>query len=362
MESEGGGDDGRLIPTTIDAIFGKGWTRASEEDDMDRFKHLVATGVVGSLLIAGLSGVVVAQDEAAQCAAPKANIAVVTHGEATSTFWTVVQKGVEQAEKDLCVDVTYTGLETFDTIRMAQNIDGAVATAPDGLVVSIPDPDALGASIRAAVDAGIPVVSMNSGAGVWHELGIRTHVGSDESVAGLAGGQRLGALGATNVICINDEVGNIALDQRCDGFAKGLAETGGSLTVLPAATGDPIGLQNAVAAALQADPSIDGLVAQGPDTAAPALKALKEANALPQVKMATFDLGPDTLKSIQDGDILFAIDQQQFLQGYLPIVFLMLNKEYQLMPGGGQPVLSGPNFVTKDNAAEVMTLSEQGIR
>jgi simple sugar transport system substrate-binding protein len=333
------------------------------EDEMHRIRRFAVASALGALLVTALPGAgVVAQDNTAPCTSPKAKIAMVTHGEATSTFWTVVQAGAEQAAKDLCVDVAYTGLETYDTIRMAQNIDAAVATKPDGLVVSIPDPDALGDSIKAAVAAGIPVVSMNSGADVWQSLGIKTHVGSDESVAGLQGGQRLGALGATNVLCINDEVGNIALDQRCTGFADGLKDTGGKLTVLPAATGDPIGLQNAIAAALQADPTVDGIVAQGPDTAGPALKALKDADALSHVKLVTFDLGPDTLNAILAGDIQFAIDQQQYLQGYLPIVFLMLNKEYLLMPGGGQPILSGPNFVTKDNAAQVLSLSEQGIR
>ena len=289
-------------------------------------------------------------------------IAVVTHGQATSNFWAVVQNGVKQAQKDLCINVEYSSPETFDVVRMGELIDAAVAKKPDGLVVSIPDADALGSHIKKAVDAGIPVVSMNSGSDVFQKFGVLTHVGSDEGVAGLAGGRRLGGLGVKNAICVNDEVGNTALDTRCAGFTKGLADTGATMKVLAAPTGDPIGVQNAVAAALQADSTIDGVVTMGPDGAVPTLKAIKAANRLPQVKMATFDLGPDTLQAVQSGDIQFAIDQQQYLQGYLPVLLLMLYKQYLLMPGGGQAILSGPNFVTKDTAATVLSLAQNGIR
>jgi simple sugar transport system substrate-binding protein len=289
-------------------------------------------------------------------------IAVVTHGQATSNFWAVVQNGVRQAQKDLCITVEYSSPETFDMVRMGELIDAAVAKKPDGLVVSLPDASALGPHIKKAVDAGIPVVSMNSGSDVFQKFGILTHVGSDEAVAGMAGGRRLGTLGVKNAICVNDEVGNAALDTRCEGFTKGLAESGAKMKVLAAPTGDPVGVQNAVAAALQADSSIDGVVTMGPDGAVPTLKAIKAADRLSTVKMATFDLGPDTLTAVQNGEIQFAIDQQQFLQGYLPVLLLMLYKQYLLMPGGGQPILSGPNFVTKDTAATVLNLSKNGIR
>jgi simple sugar transport system substrate-binding protein len=289
-------------------------------------------------------------------------IAFVTHGQNTSRFWTVVENGVRAGEAQMGVTVDYSSPDTFDMVRMAELIDAAVATNPDGLVISIPDADALRGSIEAAVAAGIPVISMNSGSDVFQDLGILTHVGSDEAVAGLAAGRRMGELGVTNAICVNDEVGNAALDIRCDSTAEGLAESGGKMEMLAAPTGDPTGVQNAVAARLQADPTIDGVITMGPDGATPTLAAIKEANMLPQVKMATFDLGADTLNALKAGEMQFAIDQQQFLQGYLPIVFLTLYNQYLLMPGGGQPVLSGPNFVTAETADAVLSLSEQGIR
>ena len=113
--------------------------------------------------------------------------------------------------------------------RGSSLIDAAVATSPDGLVVSIPDADALSASITAAIEAGIPVISMNSGSDVAAELGILTHVGQTEYEAGFGGGQRMAEAGVTNAICVNQEVGNAALDLRCQGFTDALAETGGTV-------------------------------------------------------------------------------------------------------------------------------------
>src|SRR5215213_11387590 len=150
---------------------------------------------------------------------------VVSHGQASDPFWSVVQNGVNQAAEDMGVRVEYTAPDTFDMVEMSQLIDAAVATEPDGLVVSIPDPDALQESIQGAVDAGIPVVSMNSGVDVYEELGLLTHVGQTEFEAGVGAGERMAQEGITNALCINQGVGNAALDQRCDGFEQGLGGT-----------------------------------------------------------------------------------------------------------------------------------------
>jgi simple sugar transport system substrate-binding protein len=319
--------------------------------------------VVAAVAVVASTVVMTGAPVAAQGDHSDVRIAVVVHGNDTSRFWSVVENGVRAAEADLGATVDYYNLgATYDLVKMAQLIDAAVASQPDGLAVSIPDIDGLRSSIEAAVAAGIPVVSLNSGSDVFQELGIRTHVGSDERVAGLATGRRLGELGVTNAICVNDEVGNVALDIRCDSAAEGLAESGGKMEEIPAPNADPIGIQNAVAARLQADPTIDGLLTMGPDGANPSLLAIKDADMLDQIQMATFDLGADTLNALIAGEMVFAVDQQQFLQGYLPVVFLTLNTEYLLMPGGGQAILSGPNFVTAETAGDVLSLAEQQIR
>ncbi len=289
-------------------------------------------------------------------------IVVVSHGQASDPFWSVVSNGVAQAGEDMGVTVEYQAPQTYDMVAMSQLIDAAVATDPDGLVVSIPDADALGDSIRDAVAAGIPVISMNSGSDVAKELGILTHVGQTEYEAGFGGGERMGAAGVTKAICINQEVGNVALDLRCQGFSDALAEaTGGTVEILAVDLADPIDAQQRVTAALTANPDIDGVLALGPTGAAPALAALQEEGLLGDIKFATFDLAPEVLEAIRDGDMMFAIDQQQYLQGYLPIVLLtLLNTNLNTI--ANDVVMTGPGFVVQDTAAQVIDLSAAGTR
>jgi simple sugar transport system substrate-binding protein len=285
-------------------------------------------------------------------------IVVVTHGQASDPFWSVVANGVNQAEEDLGITVEYNAPETFDMPAMAQLIDTAVASEPDGLVVSIPDADALGPSIEAAVEAGIPVVSINSGSDVYADLGILTHVGQTEFEAGVGAGERMAEAGVTNTICVNQEVGNVALDLRCEGFAEGLGDVPSEVVAVD--LNDPAGAQAAIEAALSGDESIDGILTLGPTGADPALEAVSAAGR--DIQLATFDLSENVLTALDEGNMLFAIDQQQYLQGYLGVLIVTQYAEYGLLPGGGAPVLTGPGFVTQENAAQVIELSAEGIR
>jgi simple sugar transport system substrate-binding protein len=289
-------------------------------------------------------------------------IEVVSHGQASDPFWSVVVNGVEQAASDTGAEVNYQAPSTFDMVEMSQLIDAAVATEPDGLVVSVPDADALSDSIQSAVDAGIPVITMNSGSDVFEDLGALTHVGQDELIAGTAAGERMAEEGVTNALCINQEVGNAGLDARCEGFTNAIEDAGGSVEVLAVDLNDPTDAQQRVEAAISSNQDVNGILALGPTGSTPTLAALQESGRLGDITLATFDLSPEVLEAIDAGDMLFAIDQQQYLQGYLPIVFLSLYNQFLLVPGGGQPVLTGPGFVTQETAAEVLDLSEQGIR
>ncbi len=286
---------------------------------------------------------------------------VVSHGQSSDPFWSVAANGVNAAADDMGVEVQYQAPGTFDMVEMSQIIDAAVASQPDGLVVTIPDAAALGPSIEAAVAAGIPVISMNSGSDVFADLGVLVHVGQTEYEAGLIAGQRMAAEGVTEALCVNQEVGNAALDLRCGGFTDGL---GGTVTVVPVDLADPTGAQQAVAGALQSNAGVNGILTLGPTGAAPALAALEEAGMLGTMKIATFDLGPDVLQAIVDGNMLFAIDQAQYLQGYLPIVLLTQYLETGALPLGSvdRVILTGPQIVTADTAADVIAASEAGLR
>jgi len=307
---------------------------------------LMRAAVVAAMV--GVAGSAVAQDM---------RFVVVSHGQASDPFWSVVKNGVDQAAEDLGVTVEYRSPDGFNMVQMAQIIDAAVASQPDGLVVSIPDAEALGDSIRNAVASGILVVSMDTGSDVAEELGVSVHVGQTEYEAGLGGGKRMKEAGVSKAICVNQEVGNVALDLRCEGFTDGLE--GIPVEVLSVSI-DPTEVSNAVQAYLTANSDTDGILTLGPTAAEPTLAALEEVEMLDQVKFGTFDLSPGVLEAIDAGKMLFAIDQQQFLQGYLPIQLLRLHALYGLMPAG--VVMTGPGFVTQENAAQVIELSAKGIR
>ncbi len=281
--------------------------------------------------------------------------AVVTHGAAGDAFWSVVKAGAEQAGKDEGVKVTYQS--DGDPQSQSQLIDAAVSQKVNGLVVSMANPDALKAAIQKAVQAGIPVVTINSGQDKSAEFGALEHVGQSEGIAGQGAGSKLKEAGVTHLVCVVHEAGNVGLDERCRGASLGL---GSRVDRLQVDGNDLQSAQATIKAKLQADKTINGVLALNPGVGAVTVDAVSEAGS--SAKIATFDLNADVVQAVQDGKILFAVDQQQYLQGYLPIVFLTLYKANLNTVGGGLPVLTGPGYVTKDNAAQVADLATKGTR
>jgi simple sugar transport system substrate-binding protein len=282
--------------------------------------------------------------------------AMVTHSDEGS-FWSVVKKGAEQASKDEGVKLIWSPSNN-DPQKEAQLIDAAVSQKVDGLAVSVPNADAIKGALEKATAAGIPIITLNSGADAFKELGAITHVGQDEAIAGQAAGERFKSEGVTKVLCVIHEQNNIGLQQRCDGVKQGF---GGDVTNLQVkGTADIATTQTEIRSKLQADKSYDAVIALNPDIAVATVSAIKGASS--EARLATFDLSPDVIKDIKAGTVEFAVDQQQYLQGYLPIVFLKLFKVNANTVGGGQPVLTGPGFVDKDNAATVEKLAGEGTR
>jgi simple sugar transport system substrate-binding protein len=283
-------------------------------------------------------------------------IAMVTHSDEGS-FWSVVKKGAQAAAKAEGVKLIWSPSNN-DPQKEAQLIDAAVSQKVDGLAVSVPNADAIRGSLQKAKAAGIPIVTLNSGETDYKSLGAITHVGQDEVVAGRAAGARFKSEGRKKVLCIIHEEGNIGLQQRCQGVKEGF---GGTVTNLQVkGTADLATTQTEIKSKLQADKSYDQIIALNPDIAEAAKTAIKAASS--SAHLATFDNSPQVIKDIQAGNIEFAVDQQQYLQGYLPVVFLVLYKENLNTVGGGMPVLTGPGFIDKSNAATVAKLAAAGTR
>jgi simple sugar transport system substrate-binding protein len=280
---------------------------------------------------------------------------VITHGSAGDAFWDVVQNGAETAGEDLGVSVDYQS--DGDPQRQAQLIDAAVNQGVDGIVISMANPDALQDSVEAAVDAGIPVVTINSGGERSAEFGAIGHVGQDETIAGQGAGRELATEGAASVLCVIHEAGNIGLEERCSGAAEGL---GSDVQLVQVDINDLQGAQSTITSQLQSDAGIDAVLTLNSAVAAVAVAAVDDAGS--EAQIATFDLNQDVITGIQDGSIAFAVDQQQFEQGYLPIVMLKLFAENLNTVGGGQPVLTGPGIVDAENVDEIADLASAGTR
>jgi simple sugar transport system substrate-binding protein len=282
-------------------------------------------------------------------------IAVVTHGSAGDAFWSVVKAGAQKAGGDMGDKIDYQS--NGDPAQQAQLIDAAVNQKVDGLVVSMANPPALAASIKKAVAAGIPVITINSGEAQSKEYGALTHIGQSEQIAGNAVGAELKKDGSHKLLCVIHEAGNVGLEQRCAGVKAG---SGGSVTNLQVDVNNLPAAQATIKAKLQSDPSIDGVVTLNGQVADVAEQAIAATSS--KAKLATFDLNADVAKAVESGKILFAVDQQPYLQGYLAVVMLTQYKANLNVLGGGQPVLTGPTLVTKENAARIEKFAAAGTR
>jgi simple sugar transport system substrate-binding protein len=286
-------------------------------------------------------------------------IAVVTHGQASSPFWAIVRNGVEAAARQMDVIVDYRAPDVYSLKRMETLIDQAVASRPDGLVVSLPEPG-LGPAVRRAVRAGIPVVSINSGSDFYKRLGVLAHVGQPEDRAGFRAGQRLAAAGVHRALCVNQQIDNQGLDARCRGLARAMRAAGGSARVFGIDDQSP-STPRRIADAIRTL-RIDGVLALNATGGMEAVNAAHRIDRGGAVKVATFDLGPDVLNAVKDGRLLFAVDQQAYLQGYLPVVLLAQRARYGIFPAQGDVIATGPNFVTARTAGKAIELSRRSIR
>ncbi|HET9142353.1 sugar ABC transporter substrate-binding protein [Actinophytocola sp.] len=322
---------------------------------------LLGVASAAAVLLAACSGPSGEQPQANQqsggAPAPAAGdlkIAVITHGGSGDAFWSVVKNGAEAAGKDLGVTVNYSS--DGDPGAQAKLIDNAVAQKVGGLVVSMANPDALQTAIQNAVKAGIPVITINSGSAKSKQFGAMSHVGQEESIAGEQAGAKLKEAGKTKLLCVIHEAGNIGLTERCDGAKRGF----GAVQTLQVDLNNPADVESRIKGALQADASIDAVLSLNPQVGVLAVNAAKGAGGKAQI--ATFDLNGDVAAAIKAGDILFAVDQQQYEQGYLPVVMIKLFVDNANTVGGGSPVLTGPGFVDKSNVDKVAEYAQRGTR
>ncbi|MEV7561117.1 sugar ABC transporter substrate-binding protein [Streptomyces sp. NPDC089795] len=286
---------------------------------------------------------------------PRWTFAMVTHAGDGDTFWDIVQKGAKEASAKDNINFVYAHDDQAQ--QQAQFVQNAIDQKVDGIVVSLAKPEALKDVLAKAVKAGIPVITVNSGSARSAEYGALTHIGQDEEIAGEAVGTELNKRGKKRAVCVLHEQGNVGHEQRCAGAKKTFSGTMENLYV--EGTNMP-SVQASVQAKLQADPSVDAIVTLGAPFAPTAIKAKEAAGSKAEVD--TFDLNASVARDLESGALGFAVDQQPYLQGYEAIDLLWLYRYNANVLGGGRPVLTGPQIVTADEAAELEKYIQRGSR
>jgi len=275
----------------------------------------------------------------------------ISHAPDSDSWWNVIKNALKDAEKDFGVKVEYRNPSTGDLADMARIVEQVTATKPNGIIVTIADYNVLEKPVKAAIAKGIPVITVNSGtAEESKKLGALMHIGQPEYDAGKGAGERAKAAGVTKFLCVNHYITNNASVERCQGYADALGVKLGD-QMLDSGM-DPTDVYNRVKAYLTAHPDTDGILTLGPNSADPVIKLLNDTKSASKYKsFVTFDLDGDISKAIKDGVVESAIDQQPYLQGYLPVAFLVKYAKFGIMPANN--VNTGPGFVTKANIALV---------
>ncbi|MGX7760965.1 sugar ABC transporter substrate-binding protein [Streptomyces angustmyceticus] len=333
-----------------------------------RRRGRVVGAVLAAVLGVGLAGcsstggLRAEQERAAQAAGGKAAVntprwtfAMVTHSGDGDTFWDIVQNGAQQAAvKD---NIKFVYGHDKEAQRQSELVQSYIDQKVDGLIVSLAKPNAMKDVIAKAEKAGIPVITVNSGAEASKAFGALSHIGQDETVAGEAVGEELNKRGRKKALCVLHEQGNVGHEQRCDGAKKTFK---GDLQKLYVEGTNMPDVQSSIESKLQSDSSIDAVVTLGAPFAPTAVKAKEQAGS--KAEIDTFDLNAQVATGLKDGSLGFAVDQQPYLQGYEAVDLLWLYKYNSDVLGGGKPVLTGPQVITKKDAAALQEYTKRGTR
>ncbi|GAB2564903.1 substrate-binding domain-containing protein [Leucobacter ruminantium] len=277
---------------------------------------------------------------------PELKVALVTHAAPGDTFWDTIRAGAEDAADKNNIELLYSS--DPDGARQAQLVQQAVDQDVDGIVVTLAKADAMSGEVKKAVEAGIPVFSINAGEEQYKDMGVLAHFGQNEFIAGQAAGEQFNEAGLKKAICVIQEQGHVGLENRCAGLADTFT---GTSEVLYVQGTDMTNVASTITSKLQTNADIDAVLTLGAPFALTALDSIKDAGS--SATLATTDLNGDVYNAIKDGSILFGIDQQPFLQGYSSVEAVRLYNQGGYVLGGGQAVLTGPAVVNADNLDSV---------
>jgi simple sugar transport system substrate-binding protein len=294
---------------------------------------------------------------------------VVAHGGEGNPFWIVVINGMNDACSLLDADCAWLADPVDSVPDMDIYWEDALTRDNDGIGTTVPDPEVIRDSVNAANEAGIPIIALNTAdpnAGNENALPILFYVGANEFLGGRSNAQRVLAEAAadgvevTRGVCPIQEVGHSGLEARCAGVRSVFEEEGIPLDGLTI-NNDPNESAVTLADYFTANPDANAAFMLGPLPSSALNLYFQEAGRAPrEVYATTHDTGAEIYQMIQDGYLLQAIDQQPYLQGYETIMWLYLNSEFALAPGGD--ILTGPGVIDLTNVDQIIELTAAGYR
>ena len=299
--------------------------------------------------------------------AGKYKFAFVTHGGPGNPFWNVVIKGMEDAATRYDVDVQWLSNPSFSISDMPNFLDDAIANQVDGLGITCPDPEAIRESVIRANASGIPIIVLNTAdpnANTPDALPTLFYIGASEYLAGQSNARAILAeakkqgVQITRAVCPIQEVGHSGLEARFAGFKS----------ILDPIPVDGLTISNNVeqSAGLLNDyflshPDANAIATLGPLPADAFYLFIEEESIKPgQIFHATHDTSPTIFNHIENGYTVQTVDQQPYLQGYLTVVALYLNKEFGLSLA--TDVLTGPFVINAQNVNMIADLVKEGVR
>ncbi|KWB61038.1 sugar ABC transporter substrate-binding protein [Burkholderia ubonensis] len=321
---------------------------------------------------------------AAQADGPNGHFVLVSHAPDSDSWWNTIKNAIKQADEDFDVKTDYRNPPNGDIADMARLIEQSAARDYDGVITTIADYDVLKNSLGKVTAKKIPLVTINSGTEEQSaQLGAIMHVGQPEYFAGHAAGEKAKAAGVKSFLCVNHIATNSVSFDRCRGFADAIGADYKTSTIDSGQ--DPTEIQSKVSAYLRNHPNTQAILTLGPVPAAASLKAVQQMGLGGKLYFATFDFSDDIAKAIRAGTIQFAIDQQPYLQGYIPVAVLAIVRKnkttdpakirqlleanpkfqarmstYGLQPSyGPKNIRSGPGFITKENLDKVVKYAGQ---
>lgn len=316
--------------------------------------------------------------------AADAHFVLISHAPDSDSWWNTIKNAIKQADEDFNVETDYRNPPNGDIADMARLVEQAAARNYDGVIVTIADYDVLKSSISKVTAKKIPLVTINSGTEEQSaQLNAIMHIGQPEYVAGKAAGEKAKAAGIKSFLCVNHLATNTVSFDRCRGFADAIGADYKAATLDSGQ--DPTEIQSKVSAYLRNHPDTQAVLTLGPTPASATLKAVTQMGLQNKLYFVTFDFSDDIAKAIKDGTIKFAIDQQPYLQGYIPVAVLAIVKKehttdpakirqlleanpkfkarletYGLQPSyGPKNIRSGPGFITKENLDKVVKYAGQ---